>query len=206
MSNLTLAGILGELGSPYKNSQGNDMKFIIFLYVIYLLGMGFGVSHAQERGIGVTPAKIEIRKGVEWPYTIPVEVFSLSSAREQFEVTFEKNGKSEISAFPGRFSLESGEKKNILVTFDRPQGKVSGFVKVATIGKEENFPTGTGIKIPFSMESDVKESPFVESITVGGERFWSPLLLGTGMILATLLLLWHFSDMVRLWILRSSKN
>lgn len=188
------------------------MKFMLFLFVIYLLGawsLGFGVSYAQERGIGVTPAKIEIPEGVEWPYAVPVEVFNLSSAKEQFEVTLEAPPIQRLSAGvePGRFSLESGEKRKILVTFEDPRRETSGFVKIAAMGKEENFPTGTGIKIPFSIASEAKSSPFIASVASLRQNYrWFPWVLGTGMIAATLFLLWHFSDTVRVWILDSNKN
>ncbi|MEK7542636.1 MAG: DUF4430 domain-containing protein [Patescibacteria group bacterium] len=176
------------------------MKLTLFLYVIFLIGVGFGVSHAQERGIGITPSKIEIQEGIEWPYTVPVEVFNLSSGREQFEVTFEKNRKGEISVSPGRFSLESGEKRKILVTFDRPQGKASGFIRVATLGNTEDFPTGTGIKIPFSLISDMEREPFIASISSSNQTYgWFPWVLGTGMILVTLFLLWHFTQKIKIF-------
>jgi len=136
------------------------------LYLVFtILIVGFlapGDIEAQERGVGVTPSEITIEQDVEWPYVVSFLVTNFSEDTEQFEVTFEKEVNTNLSAAPGRFELGSGERKQVLVTFDPPvggSGPAGGFIKVVSKRTSlQGFTTGTGMKIPFTIakQSDVK--------------------------------------------------
>ena len=163
-------------------------------------GLWFVVSEALalERGIGVTPAKIEVGQNVEWPYTFPITVTNLSSETENFEVTFDKDEDTIVSVSPGRFSLDALVSARVLVAFDPPAGRsAEGIVEVvSTRTSPEGFTTGTGVKIPFHIEKSEAFGGF------GGFH----QLFGAGMMLATLILLWYLSDIVRSWIFNSDKR
>ena len=152
---------------------------------------------AQERGIGVTPAKIEVGQNVEWPYTFPITVTNLSSETENFEVTFEKDEDTIVSVSPGRFSLNAGASARVLAVFEEQRSTAEGLVKIVSLRTSpEGFTTGTGVKIPFQIEKSEALGSF------GGFH----QLFGAGMMLATLILLWYLSDIARSWIFNSDKR
>ncbi len=183
------------------------MKFLIFLSVAFL----FAVSNvfAQERGIGVSPANIEIGENAEGPYTVSLTVTNLSSETESFEVTFEKDEGTIVSSSPGRFSLDAGANTRVLVAFDPPAGgSAEGLVRVvSTRTSPDGFTTGTGVKIPFHIEAQGDNTKFLAGVSKAFGGFGGfHQLFGAGMIFATLILLWYVSDIVRLWILNSDKH
>jgi len=181
------------------------MKFLIFLSIAFLCTVSD--VFAQERGIGVSPSNIEIGENAEWPYTVPMVVTNLSSEAENFEVTFEKDEGTIVSASPGRFSLDAGAHTHVLVVFEEPRGAVEGLVKVVSIRTSpEGLTTGTGVEIPFRIEG-VEAAKFLASVEEALGRFLGfHQLFGAGMILATLILLWYLSDIARIWIFNSGKR
>jgi len=163
---------------------------------------------AQERGIGVSPSSIEIGQNVEWPYTIPLTVTNLSSETENFEITFEKDENTVVSASPGRFSIDAGARTRVLVVFEEPRGMAEGLVKVvSTKTSPEGFTTGTGVKIPFYIEAQNDSTKFLAGVSeafggfLGFHQFF-----GAGMIFSTLILLWYLADIARLWIFNFEKH
>lgn len=185
------------------------------LGLIGLYGLLFGVSaaEAQERGLGVSPAKIEIDESVEWPYTVPITITNFSAETDQFELMVEKP--SSIKNFSvgidsGRFLLESGARRRVLLTFEKPGQETKGLIAiVSTRISPEEFVTSTGVKVPYHISSKalgIDDTRFLAGVSkVGGER-WSTWLFGAGMILATLILLWFLSDSIRTWIFNSNKH
>jgi hypothetical protein len=163
---------------------------------------------AQERGIGVTPAKIEVGQNVEWPFAVPITVTNLSSETENFEVTFEKDVGTIVSVSPGRFSLDSGASARVLVTFEQPRGKMEGLVKVVSSRiSPEGFTTGTGVKIPFYIMAQGDSMEFLAGVGAVFRGFGGfDQLFGAGMILATLILLWCVSGITGTWISNSEKR
>jgi len=165
------------------------MKYtrIIFSFSLFLFFLSSGEINAQERGlggfdsgrgIGVSPAKIEIGEVSEWPYTVPVFVTNFSAETEFFEIVFEADDTSFISINPGRFPLESGEQKQVLLAFDNPVVESSGIIKISgTRISPEGFVTGTGIEVPFyvlsrspvagQLESESEIDAFAFSAAVG---------------------------------------
>lgn len=138
--------------------------------------LGFGVSEASasERGIGVSPAKIEIGGNAEWPYTVPMTVTNLSSETENFEVTFDKDAGVIASVSPGRFLLKSGERGLMLVTFEEPRHSADGLVKiVSTKTSPEGFTTGTGIEVPFHIAGTSFSSEQLETERFGDMSVFS---------------------------------
>ena len=181
------------------------MKYLVCS--IFSLLFYWGSVTAQERGIGVSPAKIEIGQGVEWPYTVPIAVTNFSSQAENFEVTFEKGEDTDISALPGRFALDAGVSGRVLVTFEKPRQTAEGLVKVvSTRTSLEGFTTGTGVKIPFRIEKADGEKFLAGASEALGGRLGFRQLFGAGMILATILLLWQVAIMVRSWMPNSNKQ
>lgn len=190
-----------------KTQKTKNLK----LGVLGLLGawsLGFGVSCAQERGIGVMPAEIEIAGQGEWPSVVPLTVTNVSSETESFEVTFEKDEDTVVSAVPGRFSLDALESARVLVTFEEPKGAAEGFLRVvSTRSSVEGFAMGTGVKVPFQIEVQGDNTRFlagVGEILRGFGGFHK--LFGAAMILATLILLWYVSDIAKPWIFNSGKR
>ena len=171
-------------------------------------GLWFGVSSAQERGIGVTPAKIEVGQNVEWPYTFPITVTNLSSETENFEVTFDKDEDTIVSVSPGRFSLDALVSARVLVAFDPPAGGAAeGIIEVvSTRTSPEGFTTGTGVRIPFQI-GKADSTKFLAGVSeaLGGFGGFHRLF-GAGMMVATLILLWYVSDIARSWIFNSGKH
>lgn len=170
------------------------MKFILpFSLVVFFLFVPD--VDAQNRGIGVSPAKIEVGNNVEWPYTVPLLVTNFSSERELFEVTVEKGEGTEVSFNPGRFTLESNQTGRVLVTFEKPEQGLSGMIRIAaTRVLPEGLTTGTGVKIPF----------FLASAAESTGRFSQ--IFGAFLIFATLLLLWQLSNIVEPWVWHSTKR
>ena len=179
------------------------MRYIVFGILVFALMFYGGGVLAQERGIGVSPAKIEIGQNAEWPYTIPITVTNFSSEAENFEVTFEKNVDTIVSAAPGRFSLDAGGSARVLVTFEEPRrlaeaelSSAEGFVEILSMRTSpEGFTTGTGLKIPFRIEAQNDSTKFLAG---AGEAFshfgWFPKVLGMLVIFMALWALWHVSD------------
>ena len=95
------------------------MKYSVFSILCFVLIFCAGSVSAQERGIGVSAANIEIGEDAEWPYTMSVFVTNFSSQEEVFEIILED---SFISVNPGRFMLEGGEQQKVMFTFDPPAG------------------------------------------------------------------------------------
>ena len=183
------------------------MKYIGFFVFSLLLAAFVVDAQAEERGIGVSPAKIEIAENVEWPYTIPITVTNFSAKEEHFEVLFEKNNVV-VSALPGRFILESGASGRTFITFEEPRQAAQGLVKiVSTQTSPDGFTTGTGIKIPFVIEKG-NNAKFLASAaqTSGSSAGGFSYMFGIGLILVTIVLLWYFSNIVRSWILSSNKR
>jgi len=109
-----------------------------YLFLLLVLAVPF-LTDAQDRGIGVSPARID---SIEVPYTIPLFVTNFSSDKELFEVTG-------VIANPGRFVLESGETGRIIINFEEPE---EGVIRVsATRVSSEGLTTGTGIQIPYKV-------------------------------------------------------
>ena len=177
--------------------------------VLGLLGIclsAVAFSKAEGLGIGVTPAKVEIGQNVEWPYTVSLMVTNFSTEAEKFDVLFEKDAYVAVSVVPGRFSLESGERGHVLVTFEEPRRPAQGLIKiVSTRTSPEGFTTGTGVKIPFQIEKG-SDTRFLAGIGEAFEGVGFLWLFGAGMIFATLLLLWQISAIVRIWIFNSDKH
>lgn len=182
------------------------MKYVVLgIFAVALVFYTEDVR-AQERGIGVSPANIEIGQTTEWPYTVPLLVTNLSSETESFEVTFEKEEGMSVSVVPGRFSLGVGEVGRVLVVFEKPKRESRGFVKVAAIrtspaspslGGPEGFTTGTGVKIPFliSGESNTK---FLSAAAVAfGSQHGSGRVFGMLAIFAAIISLWYVAAYTR---------
>lgn len=177
------------------------MRYAVLGISTFVLMFCVGSAVARERGIGVSPANIVIGQNAEWPYTVPLTVTNLSSETENFEVTFEKDEGTIVSASPGRFSLDEGASARVLVTFERPRGAAEGLVKVVSIRTSvEGFTTGTGVKIPFRLAAELSSAQAKLSLAGASEAF------GAGMMIATLILLWHLSGIIRLWIFNSEKR
>lgn len=182
------------------------MKLFVSFALVFLSAVSD--VYAQERGIGVSPANIEIGQNVEWPYTVDLAVTNLSSETENFEVTFDKNAGVVVSALPGRFSLKSGERGLVMVTFEEPRRRADGLVKiVSTKTSPDGFTTGTGVKLPFRVEAQGDNKKFLAGVNEAFGGFGGfHQLFGAGMILVTLVLLWYFSGMVRTWISNFEKH
>lgn len=178
------------------------MKSFILLTMVLLLWSGSVM--AQERGIGVTPARIEIGSNVEWPYTVPLLVTNFSSERELFEVTLKKDHDVAIGVDPGRFTLDAGKTTRILLTFENPGKELSGMIRIAaTRTSAEGLATGTGIEIPFQIETG-ENTKFLASAAESAGRFSQ--IFGAFLILATLVVLWQLSNIVEPWIWHSTKR
>ena len=166
----------------------------------------FGIGQAQERGIGVSPANFEIPESVSWPYTIPLFVTNLSSEKELFEITFDKNQQGNISANSGRFTLGSEETGRVLLTFDDPKREISGIVLVsATRVSPEGLTTGKGIEVPFRIggsaaipkKNQVQKNSLLASVyEIFGKKEMSGQIIGALAILFSILLLWRIASLI----------
>lgn len=127
------------------------MKYILVIFIF--LYMGNGTALAELRGIGVTPAVIDVTGVSSFPYSTEMFVKNGSATRESFEVTFKSDSISNTSIEPSRFSLAANESKRIVVTFSEPDNKKSqGVISViSTKVNLEGFSTGTGLEIPVSI-------------------------------------------------------
>ena len=166
---------------------------------IWCLGFGVFEAAASERGIGVSPAKIEIGEGVEWPHTIPITVTNFSSEAENFEVTFKKEEEMIVSVVPGRFLLGVGEVGRVLVVFEKPKRETQGLVKVAAIRtSSEGFTTGAGVKIPFEVGEEEDSRKFLAAAVVAFGN-WNGLgrVFGIFAIFAAIISLWHVAAYAR---------
>jgi len=179
-------------------------KFLIIALFSILYSLFFLPIEAQARGIGISPAKIEIEDVGDWPYTVPIFVTNYSSEKELFEVIIDSEEKS-VSVTPGRFILEGGEKARILAMFEQPQEYTSGNIQISAVrSSPEGFVTGTGMKIPFQISGigqiseESSELLANAAVGVGGN---SPMLFAWFMIVVALLLLWYVSDAVRKFML-----
>ena len=172
-------------------------------------GLGFGVSEAiaSERGIGVSPARIDVEQVLEWPYTTSILVTNLSSQEEIFTITSDQNF---ISANPGRFPLESGEKKLITLTFENSGTDITGIIKIAgTRVSPDGFVTGTGIKVPFMIEGGStmlsagteQQEIFLAGIAGASNNLITrSIAIGLMAIIAVLVILWYFSIFARRYV------
>jgi len=157
------------------------------LVVLGICFLGFGISHAQEHGLGVSPARIEIPENVEWPYVVPLMVTNFSAETEQFEVT-------NVSAVPGRFELGGGERRQVLVTFEGP-----GAGTIQVVSKRvspEGFTTGTGMKIPFETENQNNSNFVAGAALASGWGNMAQVFAGLMMLLA-IGFLWYLANYVR---------
>lgn len=178
--------------SSLKTARNIFLKLMV-LSLLGVWSLSFDVSHAQERGIGVSPAKINIDQNVEWPYTVPIIVTNFSEQQEQFEVFG-------AQANPGRFMLEAGASRRVMVTFDESG---EGEVKVLSMRmSEEGLNTGTGVKIPFRV-AEANDSRFLAGAGEASGGF--PYIFGTAVLLITIILLWQIAGIIRPWI-NSSKQ
>ncbi|GEM_PF-3277767 len=183
------------------------MRNTVFVIWILILVFYAGNAIAQERGIGVSPARIEIGQNMELPYTVPITVTNLSSETESFEVMFDKDKGTIVSASPGRFSLDAGVNTRVLVTFEDPRSQTDGLIKVVSLRvSADGLTTGTGVKIPFRIgKVDTRSFLAGAGEVFGGFRGFSQLF-GAAMILATLILLWYLSGIARTWIFNSDRR
>jgi hypothetical protein len=188
------------------------LVYSILVFVQMIVGVQY--AEAAEFGIGVRPAKIEVFSSVDWPYTVPITVTNVSAQQAQVEVSFEKEKHDVMIASPARFSLEGKGKKQVLVTFEEPvQGFAEGFVQMALFQSTENeheLVTGTGMKIPFSIQGVQAEKEQVQLLAGVGilyEGLHAGWFMGAGMILLTLFLLWHIASFVQqIWLKNSNKH
>jgi len=186
------------------------LSYLFFTMFLILSMPGF--TFAQTRGIGVSPARIEIRNNAEWPHTASIFVTNYSTEKELFEITLQDEARI-VSVAPGRFVLESREKGRVLITFEEPRKNTSGVLNISAVrSSPEGLVTGTGIKIPFEIsgssivplrvsEDDSKLLANVVGTLTGEIRMLFPVF----MILVVLLLLWYGADTMRRF-LYSSKD
>lgn len=127
------------------------MKYIVLIFIF--LYMGTGVALADLRGIGVTPAEIDIKGISSFPYSTEIFVKNGSATRESFEVTFKSDSLTNVSIEPSRFSLAANESKRVIVQFDEPGEKYAkGIIRVTAMRVSlEGFSTGTGLEIPVNI-------------------------------------------------------
>lgn len=127
------------------------MKYIVLIFIF--LYMGTGVALANSRGIGVTPAEIDVKGISSFPYSTEVFVKNGSTNRESFEVTFKSDSLANVSVEPSRFSLGAKESKRIIVQLDEPEEKYAkGIIRVTAMRVNlDGFNTGTGLEIPVSI-------------------------------------------------------
>lgn len=162
--------------------------------LLFILATPFIVL-AQDRGIGVSPARIDAEKV---PYTTALFVTNYSSDKELFEITG-------VIANPGRFVLEAGETGRIIVNFEEPG---EGVIRVAaTRVSSEGLTTGTGIQIPYkvgvlssssSVSSLESDNPTTLSLLDRGAASAREVgnigNIGGGiLVITTLLALWFFA-------------
>jgi len=154
--------------------------FVAVLYCI-LFTVNFSSADAQMRGVGVSPAVIDIEDVEEWPYTTSLFVTNLSEDPEFFEVTG-------VAAYPGRFVIEGKETSRVLLTFERPE---QGTIRV--VAKKENsegLTTGTGMEVPFSVSGQPLSLPLAADVS-------QAVLPGAAIIFFSLVALWYVSDIAR---------
>ncbi len=164
-----------------------------------------GLTEAQTRGIGVTPANIEVQSMQEWPFAAPLFVTNFSSQEELFEITFDRNMDTIVSADPGRFVLEGGDTGRILLTFENPNGTSNGIIRIASARTlPEGLTTGTGIEVPFSISSDLTLTKPEQSVKAGllagaldsaGGFIQYPRIVGAFAIFGVVILLWYIATL-----------
>lgn len=164
----------------------NRMRYFIAIVLVGL--MGAGATLAGSRGIGVSPAVIDVQGVSLWPHTVELFVKNASLGRESFEITLKNTSLKDISITPSRFSLKGGETKRVLVQLEKPDTNIGqGTLRVtAQRVTPEGFATGTGIEIPVR----VRAAPAVQGFKIGE-------LLGAG-VLAFTKSLWPSSWVVLL--------
>lgn len=148
-----------------------------YLAAIVLVGfMGVGATLAGSRGIGVSPAVIDVQGVSLWPHTVELFVKNASLGRESFEITLKNTSLKDISITPSRFSLKGGETRRILVQLEKPDAKLGqGTLRVtAQRVTPEGFATGTGIEVPVQ----VSAAPAVQGFKIEE-------LLGAGVLVFT---------------------
>jgi len=157
------------------------MRFkIVFVSAAFFLVLFDGVD-AQTRGVGVSPATIDIEDVEEWPYTTSFFVTNLSEDPEFFEITG-------VAAYPGRFVLEGKETNRVLLTFEHPE---QGTIRV--VSKKENsegLTTGTGMEVSFSVSGPPLSLPLTADVS-------GAFFPGAVWIFFSLVALWYVSDIAR---------
>lgn len=165
--------------------------------IMFALGSG---AEAQERGIGVSPARIEQEDIAEWPYTTALLVTNYSDEKELYEVKV-KASDAGIFINPGRFVLNPGETGRALISFEQ---KAEGMLRVSAVKTSaEGLVTGTGMEVPFQVQQG---SGFSNQTSLGkgalaavgsGDGIpWSGVGLGIMILLGSVFALWKASFLI----------
>ena len=134
----------------FSGGHLNDPMRYLVAAIVLISFMGAGATLADSRGIGVSPAVIDVQGVSSWPHTVELFVKNVSLERESFEITLKNTSLKDISIIPSRFSLGGGETRRILVQLEKPDTSIGqGTLRVtAQRVTPEGFATGTGIEIP----------------------------------------------------------
>ncbi len=164
------------------------MKKIFLIIFIFLCIPFFAVS--QSRGIGVTPAEINLDE--KPPSSFFITVKNLSSEKEWVEITFSAELASSAFSDPGRFFISGGASRKVLLVFDEVKERGSVRVSSSRISAE-GVSTGTGVEIPViphSFKKNLLRASIFSSFS--GEISF----LFTVLLILFLLLFLNFSRMI----------
>ncbi|MEK7510517.1 MAG: hypothetical protein AAB567_03130 [Patescibacteria group bacterium] len=170
------------------------------ILILFIAGALFGrmvMVEAASRGIGISPARIELEGVSSWPHTVPLLVTNLSQEPEWFEITLPQNHQDMVSIHPSRFPLDPQRTVHVVVTFGEPKEGISGVIRIAaTRTLPEGFETGTGIEVPFHISDTFlkKSAPFSGAVHGIASGFWHEKVWGGLVILMSILFLWFLAQ------------
>lgn len=177
------------------------MKYlsVLVLLLSFILGAGTTSAQAQERGIGVSPERISIEEGQEFPFSQSILVKNLSDSTEWIEVSISRTLIGFAIAEPGHFALESGQVARVNLHFDRPES-VEGNGVIRISGRRtsaEGISTGTGVEIPVVWQNQVigesGASNLMASVMGIFDQFSGPKALAFLFLALMIIAIWRLS-------------
>ncbi len=128
-------------------------KIIILTAASFLVILGFQTSRANAIGISVRPSELRIQAQTGETASARIKVKNPSEEVALFEV-YPEEFENKISASPAKFTLESGEEKDVVIKFKPSEDGIFS-TSLAVVARPLDNPggIGSGAKIAFQAEN-----------------------------------------------------
>lgn len=128
-------------------------KIIILTTVSFLVVLGFQASKANAIGISVRPSELHVQAQTGETANVRIKVKNPSEEVALFEV-YPEEFENKISASPAKFTLESGEEKDVVIKFKSGEDGIFS-TSLAVVARPLDNPEGigSGAKISFQAEN-----------------------------------------------------